>query len=72
MKKVILLSVFVLSLAFAGNVSAQAPAKKAPEKAVQAPAAKPAEAAKPAAKPAAAPAKEKKAATKKVAPEKKK
>jgi hypothetical protein len=38
MKKVILLSVFVLSLAFAGTVSAQAPAKKAPEKTVQVPA----------------------------------
>ncbi len=38
MKKIILLFVFVLSLAFAGTVSAQAPAKKAPAKTEQAPA----------------------------------
>jgi hypothetical protein len=36
MKKIILLFVFALSFAFAGTSSAQAPAKKAPEKTVQA------------------------------------
>jgi len=45
MKKIILLFVFALSLAFVGNVSAQTPAKKAPAKTVQTPA-KPAETAK--------------------------